>query len=269
MAVAHERQSASQGQREQHAAHVGVVRVDHAREGDLIALRGQPHQPGRDLRRAAGHGHHRPIDARDAGSDSSGGSCAESTSGVGSPAQALELAPQALTRTALPTNQPDRGPGLCHNGRAVVHVAGRGDGGPDTRLDRPHDLDDSLAISDARLNPIARANLRRRLRRRSIHDDVAAFAQPGRKRASLHEAHRAQPAIDPCLVGSAGISHAVQDGTGREGVATIGARSGTGEFRTNVRRIGRGERDSPATNDLPITMRLAEPPEPFDWLRSA
>ncbi len=32
---------------------------------------------------------------------------------------------------------------------------------------------------------------------------------------------------------------------------------------------GRGERDSPATTDLPITMRLAEPPEPFDWLRSA
>jgi len=32
---------------------------------------------------------------------------------------------------------------------------------------------------------------------------------------------------------------------------------------------GRGERDSPAANDLPITMRLAEPPEPFDWLRSA
>jgi len=32
---------------------------------------------------------------------------------------------------------------------------------------------------------------------------------------------------------------------------------------------GRGERDSPATTDLPVTMRLAEPPEPFDWLRSA
>ena len=32
---------------------------------------------------------------------------------------------------------------------------------------------------------------------------------------------------------------------------------------------GRGERDSPATNDLPITMRLAEPPEPSDWLQSA
>ena len=35
------------------------------------------------------------------------------------------------------------------------------------------------------------------------------------------------------------------------------------------REFGRGERDSPATNDLPITMRLSEPPEPFDWLRSA
>ena len=32
---------------------------------------------------------------------------------------------------------------------------------------------------------------------------------------------------------------------------------------------GRGERDSPATNDLPITMRLAEPPEPSYWLQSA
>lgn len=32
---------------------------------------------------------------------------------------------------------------------------------------------------------------------------------------------------------------------------------------------GRGERDSPATNDLPITMRLAEPPEPFELVRSA
>jgi len=33
--------------------------------------------------------------------------------------------------------------------------------------------------------------------------------------------------------------------------------------------IGRGERDSPATNDLPITMRLAEPPEPLELVRSA
>jgi len=30
-----------------------------------------------------------------------------------------------------------------------------------------------------------------------------------------------------------------------------------------------GERHSRATADLPITMRLAEPPEQFDWLRSA
>ncbi|HUT78098.1 MAG TPA: hypothetical protein VM285_10450, partial [Polyangia bacterium] len=34
-------------------------------------------------------------------------------------------------------------------------------------------------------------------------------------------------------------------------------------------RSGRGERDSPATNDLPITMRLAEPPEPVELVRSA
>jgi hypothetical protein len=42
----------------------------------------------------------------------------------------------------------------------------------------------------------------------------------------------------------------------------------TGEFIVESTN-GRGERDSPATTDLPITMRLAEPPEPFDWLRSA
>ena len=32
---------------------------------------------------------------------------------------------------------------------------------------------------------------------------------------------------------------------------------------------GRGERSSPATSDLPITMRLAEPPAPCDLVRSA
>ena len=32
---------------------------------------------------------------------------------------------------------------------------------------------------------------------------------------------------------------------------------------------GRGERGCPATNDLPVTMRLAEPPESGEWLRSA
>ena len=98
-------------------------------------------------------------------------------------------------------------PGLAHDGRAVVHVAGRGNCSPDTRLDRPHDLDDSLAIGDERLHPITRANLRRWLRRRSVDEDVAALAQLGRERAGLHEAHRAQPAIDPRLVGSEGIGH--------------------------------------------------------------
>jgi len=34
-------------------------------------------------------------------------------------------------------------------------------------------------------------------------------------------------------------------------------------------QIWSGERDSPAANDLPITMRLAEPPVPSEWLRSA
>jgi hypothetical protein len=43
----------------------------------------------------------------------------------------------------------------------------------------------------------------------------------------------------------------------------------TGEFRVEVRKTGRGERDSPATNDLPITMRLAEPPTPHELVRSA
>ena len=40
-----------------------------------------------------------------------------------------------------------------------------------------------------------------------------------------------------------------------------------GEFGMSVN--GRGERGCPATTDLPVTMRLAEPPEPFEWLRSA
>ncbi len=38
---------------------------------------------------------------------------------------------------------------------------------------------------------------------------------------------------------------------------------------TKEGQSGRGERHCPATNDLPVTMRLAEPPEPCEWLRSA
>jgi hypothetical protein len=41
------------------------------------------------------------------------------------------------------------------------------------------------------------------------------------------------------------------------------------ELGSKIAEFGRGERHSPAITDLPITMRLAEPPEPFDWLRSA
>ena len=44
---------------------------------------------------------------------------------------------------------------------------------------------------------------------------------------------------------------------------------GAGDLRVKEGQSGRGERDSPATNDLPITMRLAEPPEPFELVRSA
>jgi hypothetical protein len=130
-------------------------------------------------------------------------------SGVSSPAQALELAPETLAGPALPTHDHDVRPSLRHDRRAVVHVAGRGDGGPDTGLDRPHDLDDALAVGDEGLHPIACADLRRRLRRRSIHEDVAAVAQSRPKRAGLHETHRAQPAVDARLVGSGGTSHAI------------------------------------------------------------
>ena len=40
-------------------------------------------------------------------------------------------------------------------------------------------------------------------------------------------------------------------------------------YEIGEREFGRGERDSPATNDLPITMRLAQPPAPYDLIRSA
>lgn len=44
---------------------------------------------------------------------------------------------------------------------------------------------------------------------------------------------------------------------------------GAGVVRVKEGQSGRGERDSPAINDLPITMRLAEPPEPLELVRSA
>ncbi len=48
-----------------------------------------------------------------------------------------------------------------------------------------------------------------------------------------------------------------------------GAALGAEDQSISIGQSGRGEKDSPATIDLPITMRLAKPPEPFDWLRSA
>jgi hypothetical protein len=146
-----------------------------------------------------------------------------SGSGVGSPAQALELAPEALARPALAADADDPRLGIRYDRRAVVHVAGHRDGGSDTRLDRPDDLDDARAVGDAGIHPIAGPDLRRRLRRHPVHEDVAALAQPGRERACLHEAHRAQPAVDARLVDSAGIGHAFKHRTGREGVAALTA----------------------------------------------
>ena len=56
---------------------------------------------------------------------------------------------------------------------------------------------------------------------------------------------------------------------GGRGKSTGPDAPGEGVLSTKEGQSGRGERDSPATTDLPITMRLAEPPEPFDWLESA
>ncbi len=58
-----------------------------------------------------------------------------------------------------------------------------------------------------------------------------------------------------------------QGGRGKTPSPGPGLRRGGSEHER--RSIWSGERDSPATNDHPITMRLAEPPEPVDWLQSA
>jgi hypothetical protein len=44
---------------------------------------------------------------------------------------------------------------------------------------------------------------------------------------------------------------------------------GPGVVSSSISQSGRGERHCPATTDLPVIMRLAEPPEPCAWLRSA
>ena len=83
------------------AAHVGVVGVHDAREGDLVAVRGEAHQPRRGLRRASGHGHHRPIDARDRRSDSRA-AMSERWCGAGTTVSTLLWSGRYRTRHARP-----------------------------------------------------------------------------------------------------------------------------------------------------------------------
>jgi hypothetical protein len=70
--------------------------------------------------------------------------------------------------------------------------------------------------------------------------------------------------------GSGVLNLQAQGGRGKtSGPGQVATCPETGDSEHEEGQSGRGERHSPATNDLPITMRLAEPPEPFDWLRSA
>ena len=134
----------------------------------------------------------------------------QADAGVGSSAQALQLPAEALARPALAPDSHDPRPDLRdHRRRAVVHVARHGDRGADARLDRPHDLDDALAPGDQRVDPVASPDLCRRLRGVPVHEDVAGVTELRRRRARLHEPHRAQPAVDAGLVRRAGISHAL------------------------------------------------------------
>jgi hypothetical protein len=61
----------------------------------------------------------------------------------------------------------------------------------------------------------------------------------------------------------------VEGQCGRGNTPSPNPASGEGVLSAKEVQSGRGERDCPATSDLPIVMRLAEPPEPCDWLRSA
>src|SRR5262249_22914743 len=89
------------------------------------------------------------------------------------PAEALELAPEALAGPALAPDSHDSRSDFGHDRRwAVVHVARGGNGGSHTRLDRLLDHHDSVTTRDQGLHPIACANLRRRLRGHSVHENV-------------------------------------------------------------------------------------------------
>jgi len=118
------------------------------------------------------------------------------------PPHALELAAKALARPALSTDRLDPRGDLADDRRwAVVDVAGGRDRRADARFDRPDDLDDSLTFGDQGMDHVAGTDLRRWLCRVAVDADVPAVAELGRHGAGLDEPHRAQPAIDPCVVG--------------------------------------------------------------------
>ncbi len=65
-----------------------------------------------------------------------------------------------------------------------------------------------------------------------------------------------------------GVLRLSADG-GRGKTSTLQTGPEEGVLSTTQGQSGRGERDCPATTDHPVTMRLAEPPEPCEWLLSA
>jgi len=84
------------------------------------------------------------------------------------------------------------------------------------------------------MHHVARTNLRRRLCRVAVDVDVAAFAQLGRDGPGLDEAHRAQPAIDSCVVGH----HVLQLGFVDAWLVVLAERHGTLEPVPPVAPIG-------------------------------
>src|ERR1043165_3315275 len=101
----------------------------------------------------------------------------------------LQLAAEPLARPALAADRLDAGRDLADDRRwAVVDVGLGGNRRADTSFDRPHDLDDPLALGNERMDDVAGTDLRRRLRRVAVHADVSALAQLGRHRPRLDEA---------------------------------------------------------------------------------
>ena len=103
---------------------------------------------------------------------------------------------------------------------------------------------------------------------RNRRGDLRADRRPGGDRLHVH-ADRPREAHGWDAAFGAGVLRLDWCQGGRGKTPGPGTVSGTDLLSVKEGRSGRGERHSPATTDLPITMRLAEPPEPFDWLRSA